>query len=154
MLVQAVLVGDNLAGVTLITDGGGGVQLQAVGTLLFGPAKVNVPLLQAVSETATFTTADLPGARVPDAGVKVTPARLLLVDQLSFPCAPAVEVRVALQVQPLPLAVQLLSPAAKLVGVTDSDGGDAATATLFPRNSDGSRSSSMTISPVISHRVV
>lgn len=71
----------NVVGVTVKV---GGVQLQVTGTGVSPslPEKVKVPLWHGIESMVTET--DPPGLKLPEDGVKVTPLRRVLADQLAL----------------------------------------------------------------------
>ena len=88
----------------LIT-GCGGVQLHGTPTVFIGPVKVKVPSIQKSFGMKMDTCADWVGVNVPLEGVKVTPARSLLADQLRLLTAPGAGNTVTVHIQPLPYVV-------------------------------------------------
>ena len=88
----------------------------------FWAAKVKLPLAHALSGTKTLTASEVPGRRLPLAGWKVTPPRLLVAVQVRLACEVAVSPSRSKHPQPVPLATKQFPTfpcnGAKLAGVT------------------------------------
>ena len=120
--VHCVLLCVKLVGLTTNCGGGGGLQFHTTETeLLFSPTKVKVLLLHALLGTKMLTFVELPGARMPPGGLKVTPLRAVCTDQASLPCELVVSLTAAVHVQP-PVPLGQLLPAVNVAGVTVSVG--------------------------------
>ena len=108
-----------------ISIGGGGVQLhdEVMDFVPPDPEKVKVAAWQAIEEMVTST--DPPGDKVPFGGLKLTPDKLLLADQVISLWEPALSVIVSVHVQLLPSPVQEELDCVKSSGLTVKVGGNA-----------------------------
>jgi hypothetical protein len=83
-VVQLVLVGLSVVGLTVSLAVMGGVHFQLVWmTLLLTPVKLKLPLTQALVGTKMLTVLEPLGESVPLVGVKMTPLKAVLADQVS-----------------------------------------------------------------------
>jgi len=98
----------------------GFVQLHGTETVLAGPLKLKELSWQSLFGMEMLTCEDCPGRSIPANCEKSALCKLLLAAQAILLSEPEVWARVAVQVQPFPLAGQLV-PAVKLVGLIVSD---------------------------------
>jgi hypothetical protein len=118
---QAELFWFRLDGLSVKT--GGSVQLHVTFTAVSpsAPEKVKLPLEQGIA--VIITGIDCPGVSWPLAGLKLTPLRVLVADQLTVPCELAVSLTVTWHCKVLPVKEQAELVWSKLVGLTANVGG-------------------------------